>query len=104
MAKGEKVKNPLSMSVQDFCDPEHYKADKVETIEILEEIVSNPDRHLTPQQRYNIAQAVKYLLRCGLKGGVCMVEVDLQKAENYIHRAMTGQWIDRSFLDGSGKG
>lgn len=92
------------MSVQNYCDPKHYKADKVESIEILEEIVANPERHLTPQQRYSIAQAVKYLLRCGLKGGVCMVEVDLQKAENYVHRAMTGEWIDREFLCGSNKG
>ena len=99
-----KKQNPvLSMSVQDYCDPKHYKAGKTEVIDILEEIVSNPERKLTPKQRYNIAQAVKYLLRCGLKGGVALVEVDLQKAENYIHRAMTGEWIDRSFLDGSGK-
>lgn len=104
MPKKEEIKKPLLMSVQDYCDPKHYKADKVETIEILEEIVANPERHLTPQQRYSIAQAVKYLLRCGLKGGVCMVEVDLQKAENYIHRAMTGEWIDREFLGGSNKG
>lgn len=99
----KKAKPVLSDSVQNLCDPSHYKAGKTEVIDILEEVVSNPERRLTPQQRYNIAQALKYLLRCGLKGGVALVEVDLQKAENYIHRAMTGQWIDRSFLDGSGK-
>lgn len=94
---------PLHASIPDLCDPSHYKAGKTEVIDILEEVVSNPERRLTPKQRYNVAQALKYLLRCGLKGGVALVEVDLQKAENYIHRAMTGQWIDRSFLDGSGK-
>lgn len=99
----KKAKSVLSDSVQNLCDPNHYKAGKTEVIDILEEVVSNPERRLTPKQRYNIAQALKYLLRCGLKGGVALVEVDLQKAENYIHRAMTGQWIDRSFLDGSGK-
>ena len=99
-----KEPNPvLSASVQDMCDPKHYKGGKTEVIDILEEVVSNPERRLTPKQRYNIAQALKYLLRCGLKGGVALVEVDLQKAENYVHRAMTGEWIDRSFLDGSGK-
>lgn len=92
-----------SASVQDLCDPKHYKAGETEVINILEEVVSNPERQLTPKQRYNIAQALKYLLRCGLKCGVALVEVDLQKAENYIHRAMTGSWIDRSFLDGSGQ-
>ena len=106
-AKQSTPKEPnsvLSASVQDMCDPEYYKGGKTEVIDILEEVVSNPERRLTPKQRYNIAQALKYLLRCGLKGGVALVEVDLQKAENYIHRAMTGSWIDRSFLDGSGKG
>lgn len=92
-----------SASLQDLCDPKHYKGGKTEVIDILEEVVSNTERQLTPKQRYNIAQALKYLLRCGLKGGVALVEVDLQKAENYIHRAMTGSWIDRSFLDGSGQ-
>lgn len=97
-------KSVLHASIPDMCDPKHYKGGKTEVIDILEEVVSNPERHLTPKQRYNIAQALKYLLRCGLKGGVALVEVDLQKAENYVHRAMTGSWIDRSFLDGSGKG
>ena len=99
-----KEPNPvLSTSVQDTCDPKHYKGGKTEVIDIIEEVVSNPERRLTPKQRYNIAQALKYLLRCGLKGGVALVEVDLQKAENYVHRAMTGSWIDRSFLNGSDK-
>lgn len=91
----------MSTEVQEKCDPSHYKSGKVETIEILEEVVSNPERRLTAVQRFNVAQALRYLLRCGLKGGVCLVEVDLQKAENYIHRALTGEWIDREFLQGS---
>lgn len=93
----------LSATVQAMCDPKHYKGGKTEVIDIIEEVVSNPERQLTPKQRYNIAQALKYLLRCGLKGGVALVEVDLQKAENYIHRAMTGSWIDRSSLNGGDK-
>lgn len=96
-------KSVLHDSVQNMCDPDHYKGSKTEVIDIIEEFVSNPDRRLTPAQKYNIAQALKYLLRCGLKGGVALVEVDLQKAENYIYRAMTGSWIDREFLNGSGK-
>ena len=27
------------------------------------------------------------------------IELDLMKAENYIHRARTGKWLDKEFLD-----
>lgn len=101
--KNDKPNPAPKPSVQDLCDPDHYKGGKTEVIDILEEVIENPKRSLTPKQRYNIAQALKYLLRSGLKGGPETVEVDLQKAENYIHRAMTGSWIDRSSLDGRGK-
>ena len=77
------------------CDPEHYKAGNIETIDVLEDFVSIENRKLTSRQKYDVSQALKYLLRVGLKGPS---EVDLQKAENYIHRALTGEWIDPEFL------
>ena len=77
------------------CDPEHYKAGNIETIDVLEDFVSIENRKLTSRQKYDVSQALKYLLRVGLKGPA---EVDLQKAENYIHRALTGEWIDPEFL------
>ena len=77
------------------CDPEHYKAGNIETIDVLEDFVSIENRKLTPRQKYDVSQALKYLLRVGLKGPA---EVDLQKAENYIHRALMGEWIDPEFL------
>jgi hypothetical protein len=77
------------------CDPEHYKAGNIETIDVLEDFVSIENRKLTPRQKYDVSQALKYLLRVGLKGSS---EVDLQKAENYIHRALTGEWIDPVML------
>ena len=73
------------------CDPEHYKAGNIETIDVLEDFVSIENRKLTPRQKYDVSQALKV----GLKGPA---EVDLQKAENYIHRALTGEWIDPEFL------
>lgn len=103
VVKDDKTNPAPKPSVQDLCDPNHYKGGKTEVIDILEEVIENPKRRLTQKQRYNIAQALKYLLRCGLKGDRDTVVVDLQKAENYIHRAMTGSWIDRSSLDGRGK-
>ena len=40
---------------------------------------------------YNIGLAIKYLLRLGLKEGESWEE-DVAKAENYLHRARTGEW------------
>ena len=91
-------KKPARRLVQDErpqCDPEHYKAGNIETIDVLEDFVSIDDRKLTSRQKYDVSQALKYLLRVGLKGPA---EVDLQKAENYIHRALTGEWIDPESL------
>lgn len=93
-------KTSNQVTVQEACDPSHYKDGPVETIEILEGIVSSSERKLTPQQKFCVAQAVRYLLRCGLKGSPEDSTKDLQKAINYAHRAMTGKWIDREFLTG----
>lgn len=86
--------------VREACDPNHYKEGPVETIEILESIVDSKERKLSPKQRFSVAQAVRYLMRAGLKGGPEDVLKDLQKAENYVHRAVCGEWIDREFLGG----
>ncbi len=85
-------------SIEVACDPNHYKEGPVETIEILESIVSSEKRKLTPKQKFCVAQAVRYLLRAGLKGTEEDVLKDLQKADNYVHRALTGKWIDPEFF------
>lgn len=90
------AKETMKASMQDACDPEHYKGMRVEVIDILEDFVSQPST-LSQKQRLCVAQALRYLLRAGRKG---IADIDLQKAENYIHRALTGQWIDREFLGG----
>jgi hypothetical protein len=69
---------------------------RVEVIDILEDFVSQPST-LSQAQRLDVAQALRYLLRAGRKG---IADIDLQKAENYIHRALTGKWIDRELLGG----
>jgi len=86
-----------SKDVQSATDPEHYKGLKnlgVESIAIIEAFMEM-DSQLTPAQKYLCATALKYLLRVGRKDSV---EIDLQKAENYIHRARTGNWIPRERL------
>lgn len=85
--------------VQSAADPEHYKGLKrlgVESIAIIEGFMEM-DSQLTPAQKYLCATALKYILRVGRKDSA---EIDLQKAENYIHRARTGKWIPRERLGG----
>lgn len=86
----------MKASIQDACDPGHYKGMRVEVIDILEDFVSQPST-LSQAQKLDVAQALRYLLRAGRKG---IANIDLQKAENYIHRALTGKWIDRELLGG----
>ena len=80
-------------------DPGHYKRGPVETIEILESIIGDQARQLTPEERFRVAQAVRYLLRCGCKGGREMAKMDMAKALNYTYRALTGSWLPKEFMD-----
>jgi hypothetical protein len=44
---------------------------------------------------FPICNAVKYLLRCGAKQGESWRD-DVAKAENYLHRARTGEWMEEA--------
>lgn len=76
-----------------------YYDGKFETIEYIEYVVDKIVKNgVEPKRAYCIGQALKYLSsRLGAKADN-PVELDLQKAENYIHRAWTGGWIDPDFL------
>jgi hypothetical protein len=80
-----------------MVDPDHYKHDSSQTIDFIEDFLANESRLLTSKQKYSIGNAIKYLSRAGLKGSTPEdAIIDLKKAENYIHRAITGEWIDAS--------
>ena len=68
----------------------HYEIGNIETIRIIECIVVRDEIPRKPA--YAIGNAVKYLLRCGAKNGERWQE-DVAKAENYLHRARTGEWM-----------
>lgn len=61
----------------------------VETIKIIETIVNR--ENIPRKAAYAIGNAVKYLLRTGVKEGEYWQD-DVAKAENYLHRALTGEW------------
>ena len=68
----------------------HYEIGNIETIRIIEAIVGRDEIPRKPA--YAIGNAVKYLLRCGAKKGESWRD-DVAKAENYLHRALTGEWM-----------
>lgn len=75
-------------------DPDHYKKGAFQTIDVIEDFLDNESGLLTAKQKYSIGNAIKYLSRAGLKGSTPEDAItDLKKAENYIHRAITGEWI-----------
>lgn len=44
----------------------------------------------SPAAAWDVANAIKYLLRIGRKDGWA---VEVAKAENYLHHALTGEWL-----------
>lgn len=76
-----------------------YYDGKYETIEYIEYVVGKlVENGIEPKRAFCVGQALKYLSsRLGAKSDT-PVELDLQKAENYIHRALWGKWIDPEYL------
>lgn len=88
--------------IDEECMPEtsetagaHYNiktpVDKFEAIDVIAAVVS---RETLPRPvAYCIGNALKYILRVGNKPNASKWE-DLAKAENYLHRARTGAWMN----------
>ena len=65
--------------------PEHYTKDNIEVIDFIEQVV----QHYPPTEAYHIGNVLKYIARAPHKGNYI---ADLEKAENYLHRALRGVW------------
>ena len=76
----------------------HYRALEAkgaEPIERMEALVCRgipEDLHRIAKRNLNMAMASKHQDRAGEKSGEAW-EKELQKAENYLHRAWSGRWI-----------
>lgn len=77
-----------------------YYDGKVETIDYLENmLVKFLENNIPPERAYDVICALKYLSpRLGAKADQ-PYQLDLMKAENYIHRARTCKWLDKEFLN-----
>jgi hypothetical protein len=63
----------------------------VEAEDVIAEVMRNAsERGLSMQQCWDVGNATKYLLRLGRKDDM---ERELRKSENYLHHALTGEWL-----------
>ncbi len=70
---------------------DHYAAMDVEPMTVMEQRIAVPG-HLSPVESLHVATALQYLMRAGLKEGQPWRK-DVQKAQNHLHRALTGDWL-----------
>ena len=76
---------------------EHYKnnSEVTETIVLMENVAENVIvAGGTVKQAMNASYAMKHLNRLGTKDGNDLND-ELLKAENYLHRSRTGEWIKK---------
>lgn len=94
-----KSKEPTPLKNSQTATGKYYDG-KFETIDYLEFLMDAlTSNGIEASRAYNVVAAVKYLSpRLGAKADQ-PIELDLMKAENYIHRARTGKWLGEEFLD-----
>lgn len=100
----EKAKTAPAPKNSRTATGEYYDGGEVETIVYLEGLITALIRNgVEPRRAHNIVAATKYLSsRLGAKADQ-PIELDLMKAENYIHRARTGKWLPKERLDPFGE-
>jgi len=71
----------------------HYAKQEIQPIEIMEQIILTnvpEDLHEQVLLNFRLALGAKYVLRTGHKDSYIK---ELQKAQNYLKRAETGEWL-----------
>lgn len=73
--------------------PSHYTAGEIECLDAIEAMIHGyAEADVPTRTAFACAQVLKYLWRWPLKGGV----EDLRKAQQWLHRALTGEWPPES--------
>lgn len=82
---------------------DHYRKLPIEPFDVMEQRVEGytPPDGPNKSQKLALAIAIKHIMRAGLKDGQPW-EKDIQKAMNYLNRALTGEWLGSHKLDGDG--
>lgn len=91
--------NDMPLKNNKTASGDYYATKKMETIDHLEHMmVTLLENNIPPERAYDVVCALKYLSsRLGAKHDT-PYQLDLLKAENYIHRARTGRWLDKPCL------
>ena len=71
---------------------DHYDSMKIETIDVIQQVMEQ-EGEMPPFQRHCISHAIRYVMRAGTKSGEPWKK-DIEKARNYLHKALTGRWFD----------
>ena len=69
----------------DTINPSHYRNGKWEAIDVMEDVLDAVSQNGNPRAAYNVAAALKYLLRAGKKGDT---REQVLKAEWHVRRAV----------------
>lgn len=69
----------------DTINPSHYQNAKWQAIDVMEDVLDAVSENGNPRAAYNVAAALKYLLRAGRKGDT---REQILKAEWHIRRAV----------------
>lgn len=69
----------------DTINPSHYQNAKWQAIDVMEDVQEAVCQNGNPKAAYNVAAALKYLLRAGKKGDT---REQVMKAEWHVRRAV----------------
>lgn len=86
----KKLENETNESVS---GKERYERGKIGTITYIEQMAETwTERKISPAKIHCLCEVLRYLGRLGAKDDV---DTELGKAENYLHRALTGEWLKK---------
>ena len=71
--------------LSEIYKPKHYTSNEIEVIQFIEQVTKDYPADIA----YHVGNTLKYLARAPHKGNYI---ADLEKAENYLHRAIRGVW------------
>lgn len=88
---------PISDAMKEMAESvsgqSRYDGGELEAIVVIEALgVLLARRGVDPKKIYHLQQVVRYIWRLGAKDAM---DTELGKAENYIHRARTGEWLEK---------
>lgn len=89
-------KKALETIITEYLDGrERYELCGIQAGEIIADVmerVESAEGFSACRQAWDVGNALKYILRAGRKDAL---DIELGKAENYLHHALTGEWLGK---------